>query len=110
MSFKFQVQVKKCELNRYNPIDSISLKTIWKTDKNIVCLKKIQDDNILNRPMYTGLAFQICDPSHETIITSNKTYQNKLWSLLLNKPIVEWYKKKINLKKEHKKWHFKTKL
>jgi hypothetical protein len=31
-------------MNRYNPIDSMGPKIVWMTSKNIVLLKKAQDD------------------------------------------------------------------
>ena len=59
------------------------------TGKNIVCLKKIQDNifflkkntkmiiYLINLGQF-GLTFQIRDPYHKTITTSNKINQNKL--------------------------------
>jgi len=76
-------------LNQYDLIDSMSPKITCMTGKNIVGLKKVQDNIFFFKKNIEtiiywidlgqlGLTFKICDPGHEIIITPNKANQTKL--------------------------------
>jgi len=99
----------------YNPIDFVNLKTTYTTPKNIIWLKKFQDNIFFNIKIticwmdlgQLRLTCQICDLGYATIIISKKTNPNKLWNIILNQPHIEMMKlkKKKYLKKNLKKWH-----
>jgi hypothetical protein len=76
-------------MNRYNPIDSMSPKIVWMTSKNIVLLKKAQDDIFFKKSIETTtywidssqsrLTFEIRDQSCYNPFLGPRTKKEKIY-------------------------------